>query len=93
MKLMKNKKGQAIFVGIMVFVMAFIVLVQFIDPIKDQIALARTAENLDCTNTSISFGDRSTCVLVDTALFYYFGMGLAAAAAFLGARFLGQRAS
>jgi len=86
-----NKKGQAIFVGIMVFIMAFIVLTQFINPIKDVVSTTRNASNLDCANTSISVGDRSTCLLVDVFLPYFFGMGLAAGAGLLTARFISQR--
>ena len=81
-----NKKSQWIFVGIMVFVMAFIMLVQFIAPIKDQITIARNDTNLNCSSTDITTGRRMTCIAVDTSLFYFIGIGIAAAAGYLGVR-------
>ena len=60
-----NKRGQQIFIGIMVAVMVFIVLVQFINPIKGQIDTARNTDNLDCTNTANTVGTKGSCVIVD----------------------------
>ena len=88
---MKSKKAQGILVGIMMFVVAFIVIVQFIGPIKDQITTARNPSSLDCTNTSITTGDKSTCVVVDITLFYFVGMAIGAAAIFLGGKFIRDR--
>lgn len=81
-----NKKGQQVFIGVMIFIMLFIVIVQFISPIKTQITTARNTNNLDCSNSSITVGQKSTCVVVDMTLFYFVGMGLAAAGAFLAIR-------
>lgn len=81
--MMKHKKGQAIFAGIMVAVMIFIVAVIFIEPIKDFVIIARNTDNLDCGNSSISTGNRLTCILVDMYLFYFFGILLAAAGSFV----------
>lgn len=92
MKLLKNKRGQSVFVGIMIFVMAFIVLVQFIDPMKDQIISARAPENLDCDNTSISAAQKGTCVITSFSMFYFFGGGLAAAGAVLFGKVIRDRA-
>ena len=89
--MLKNKSGQAVFIGIMMFIMVFITLVQFIQPIKEVIVDSRSSSNLDCANSSISFGRRSTCVIVDSSLFYFFGTGLAAAAALLGGRFIFEK--
>ena len=81
-----NKKGQVIFFGIMVAIMTFIVLVQFISPIKDQVIISRNATNLDCDNTSISTGQRMTCVVTDLFLFYFFAAGIATAIGFITGR-------
>ena len=81
--MLNNKKGQAVFLGIMVFVMVFIVAVQFITPIKDQISDARSTDKLDCTNSSISVGTKGTCVIVDWYLPYFMGVVIAAGAGFL----------
>jgi len=81
-----RKKSQAVFAGIMVAVMVFIVLVQFIEPIKDQVIVSRNATNLDCTNSSISTGQRMTCIVADLFLFYFFGAGIAAGIGYLVGR-------
>lgn len=83
-----NNRGQAILTGIMIFVMVFLALVTFIDPIKDQVTSTRSSGNLDCANGSISAGNKALCILVDFSPFYFFGMGLAAAAAYLGGRLM-----
>ena len=80
---MMHKKGQGIFVGIMIGIMIFIVAVIFIEPIKEVVIIARNTDNLDCTNSSISTGNRMTCILVDMYLFYFFGILMAAAGAFV----------
>jgi hypothetical protein len=83
-----NKKGQQVFVGIMIAIMLFIVMVQFIDPIKTQVQDARSDTKLDCTNTSISVGTKMTCIVTDLYLFYFFGVGIAISIAFIGGRAL-----
>ncbi len=80
---MMHKKGQAIFAGIMIAVMIFIVAVIFIEPIKEIVIIARDADHLDCGNSSISTGNRMTCILVDMYLFYFFGILMAAAGSFV----------
>jgi hypothetical protein len=82
-KMLKRKRGQLIFLGIMVFVIVFATAVQLIRPIKDQIILARNPDKLDCDNGSISFGQKSSCVLVDLGLPYFFATVLASAASYL----------
>ena len=69
-----NKKAQVFLTGVMVAVMLFIVAVIFIQPIKEVVEDARSADMLDCTNSSISTGTRMTCILTDLYLFYFFGM-------------------
>lgn len=83
-----GKKGQRLFVGIMMFVVAVIVIVQLISPIKDQITTSRDNSNLDCDNSSITTMNKATCVVMDTTLFYFVGMALAAAGAFLGGKMI-----
>lgn len=81
---MLNKKAQHIFAGIGIFVMVFIVMVQFITPIKDQIIIARDVSALDCTNSSISTGVKATCVVVDWTLPYFVWIVLAAGIGIIG---------
>lgn len=77
-----NKKGigLGIFAGAMTAIIVFIMAVQFITPIKDQIIDARDVSALDCTNTSISTGNKATCIVVDWALPYFIAMIIAVGA-------------
>jgi len=78
----KGKKSQLVFPAIMVFIIVFAATVQLITPIKDQIITARDTDKLDCTNTSISVGQKGACILVDLALPYFLGITLAGAASY-----------
>jgi len=75
-----NNKGQ-LFLGIMLFIFIFIILVITTPVLKDFIEIARDSDNLDCTNSSISTGVKATCVVVDIGLFYYAAAILSAAGA------------
>lgn len=83
MDLTKNRRGQTVFIGIMIAIMVFITVVVLIDPLKDMIIWTRLPSNLDCTNSSITAGQKATCIIVDFTLFYYVGMGIAAGAAYI----------
>ena len=74
---MKQKKGQAIFIGLMTAVIVLIVVVQFIGPIKDQIIDARDVTKLDCGNSSITTGTKATCIVIDWTLPYYVAVAIA----------------
>lgn len=78
-----NKKGQLVFVGIMIFIMVFITAVVLIEPLKQVIDLAQDADHLDCTNTSITVGQKGACVITDMTLFYFFGCCVFAGAAYI----------
>ncbi len=78
-----NNRSQAIFVGIMVMMMVFIVLVQLIGPLKEQIVLARDTNNLDCGNSSIPASNKGACVIIDWTFPYYIGMAIAVGASVL----------
>lgn len=80
-----NKKGEAIFLGIMVAIMVFLSLVVMIEPLKDGITLGRDSDHLDCTNSTISTGVKATCILVDLWLFYFVGAGIAISIGAIGA--------
>lgn len=89
MKLLKDKKGQQIFVGIMVFIMVLAAVIVLITPIKSQITSARATNKLDCSNSSISVGQKGGCILVDLALPYFIGITLAAAASYITMKKIG----
>lgn len=72
-----NKKGQVALFGVMVAVFLFFAAVALIPAIKDNIVIARDATHLDCDNTSISTGQKATCLIVDLYLPYYIGVAIA----------------
>lgn len=76
----KNGAGLGAFAGAMTAIVVFIMAVQFIDPIKDQITDARDVTALDCGNTSISTGNKATCIVVDWTLPYFIAMIIAVGA-------------
>jgi len=78
---MMYKKGQAVFIGLMVSIALIVLLVNFLPVISTQTSEARS--NLDCTNSSISVGTQITCVVIDTTLWYWFGTALAVGIGYL----------
>ena len=80
----KNKKGQAIFVGIMICIMAIITVIMLIEPMKSFVDVAVDSNHLDCTNTSISVGQKASCVIADWLLPYFFGICIAVAISWIG---------
>lgn len=80
---MTNKKAQYGLIGMMSAVMLILFAFQMITPIKDEVTTARNSANLDCTNSSISTGDRMTCIAVDLYLPYFIIVALAAAGGYL----------
>jgi len=78
-----NNKGQAIFVGIMVFITVWVTVVAIITPFKDTIITARDVSHLDCDNTSISVGVKSTCIIVDWMFPSFIGIAIGAGLAYI----------
>ena len=74
-----NKKaaGAGIFFGMMIGVMIWITFSQLLGPVKDQTQVARSADQLDCDNSSVSIGVKATCVIVDFTLFGWAGAVIA----------------
>lgn len=83
---MQNTSGQALVVGLMIFMMVFVTAIILIQPIKELIIDARDTDQLDCGNTSISTGQKATCLIVDLFLPYFIGVVLAAGAGFVAWR-------
>jgi len=83
---MMNKRGQLAFLGVMLFMMMFIAIVALIDPLKDQIALARDPDHLDCANSSISVGQQMSCIVVDWTFIAFIGVGIGCALGYIGLR-------
>ena len=69
-------------VSIMIAVLLFISVVSFIEPLRDQVSEARTG--LHCSWDNLSTGEEMTCIIVDTSLPAYIGIGLAIALSYIG---------
>ena len=80
---MKSKKAQYALVGLMSAIMLILFAFQLITPIKDQVTIARSAAYLDCTNSSITTGDKMTCIAIDLYLPYFIIVALAVAGGYL----------
>lgn len=62
-----NKRGQTLFLSILVGVMIFIFGMLFLNYIKPEVSTAKLI-SLDCTNPSISDGNKVTCLGVDLVI-------------------------
>jgi|TARA_R100000049_G_C1928894_1_gene72998 hypothetical protein len=86
-----NKKGQFIFVGVMVAIMIFITVVVLITPLKEAVTIGRDSDHLDCDNQNITTGQKATCILVDMWLFYFVGTAMAGGIGFITAKRIRER--
>ena len=78
-----NKKGVGLF-GIMIFLFLFIIAITVIGPnIKDISSDARSPDNLDCENSTLTIGERSTCIVVDLINPYFIAVIIAFGAAWI----------
>ena len=68
---LNNKRGQVALIGLAIGVFIFFLGISFIDPIKDVITEARAVDQLDCGNSSITDGAKTTCLIVDLTLPYF----------------------
>lgn len=84
-----NKKGQMVLVGLMLAIVVFIMVVNFIPIIKEQVVQARNPAHLDCGNSSISVEEKMTCVTTGLSLFSYVTIGLFAAISLIGLKKIG----
>jgi len=84
-----NNKGQVALVGLMVGIMIFMLAMIFIDPIGDVIDEVRGVDQLNCSSSLISDGDKATCLIVDLIMPYFIAIVLAVAGGWISARFVG----
>jgi hypothetical protein len=82
---MKHKKGQAIMINLLLFMMALAVMVMFISPMKSFLDIAQQSDNLNCpgyihngeVNDTLSYNsslnvDRLPCLALKLYLPYIF---------------------
>ncbi len=84
----KNKKGQTALLSLMLGVFIFFTAMTFIDPMTDVITEVRGVEQLNCSDSTISDGQKATCLIVDLILPYFIAVILAIAGATIGARWI-----
>lgn len=89
---MRNRRGQALFLTLMLSIFFFMVAFVFIAPLSQVIEETRNTSELDCSNSSITDGKKATCLLVDIYLPYFIGVVLAIAIGLITARFIGGAA-
>ena len=85
-----NKKGQRLILGVMFFVMAFIVAVLFTSPLKEMVDIARDSEHLDCDASNVTTGTSLTCVAVDLFLPFFIIAIIGVGATMLTSKFGGE---
>jgi len=66
--MIKGKKG-SLFLGFLFAIMFFMIGIMMLPFIKDSVTDART--NLNCTNSSISDGNKFSCLIVDIGVPYF----------------------
>lgn len=74
--------------GIMVGIFIFLIGMTTVNFLMDDITTARGSSALDCSNTSITDGQKLTCVIVDFTIPYWFIIVLSAVGGLVAARFL-----
>lgn len=77
--LMKDKRGQPVFVGLMIFIAVIITVIAVIPLLKQVLTEARDVDHLDCDNSSIDDFQAATCIVTDLTFLYFIGTAIAAA--------------
>ena len=81
-----NNNGQTMIFGIMLFVLAFIVAVILIPPLRGLLDEVRGQGSLSCGNTNLTTGEAATCVIVDLILPFFILTVLIVGIAMIGNR-------
>lgn len=68
--MIKSKRGELGF-AIVSFIVFFLIGMVVVNLIKPSITDARSPNNLDCGNSSISDGNKLTCLAVDSVVPYF----------------------
>lgn len=83
-----NKKGQTLGIAMIIGITLFIVGMMSINFIKDEVSTVVNAENLDCADSTISDGNKLTCLAVDLVVPYFIVLVLSTAGGIIAARLL-----
>jgi len=85
---LRNKRGQTLGVAIIISIFIFIVGMLTINIIKPEVTVARSPAVLDCANSSITDGNKLTCLAVDVVVPYFIILVLAIAGGIITARLM-----
>lgn len=77
----RNKRGQILLLGMMIAVFVFIFAMITAPVIKEMIDYGRSG--MDCTNNSITTGQKLTCIAIDLILPYFIGSIILGAVAYI----------
>jgi len=83
-----NNKGQGLLMAVVIAVMIFTVGMLFMQFLKSDITDARSPIGLDCQNSTISDGNKVTCLGVDIVIPYFIITVISAAGGIIISRFL-----
>lgn len=82
-----NKKGQQIFLSIMMGIIIFILIVILSPVLKSEITSATNSSvYLNASNPNIAVEDRATVIILDMGIFYYIAMMVAASIAYVAGK-------
>lgn len=73
-----NKRGQAIIVSIMLFVIAFVAVVVLMRPLFDIVDDARGPTQMNCVANNLTTGTAASCIFVDLTPAFFLAIVLAA---------------
>lgn len=79
-----NKRGQVIFVTLMIVIVVIVLALAFAFPVKQATTQARS--DMNCSNSSISDYDKAGCITSDLTLFYFIGGAIFLAGVAISAR-------
>tara|TARA_R100001530_G_scaffold127905_1_gene97345 strand:+ start:82 stop:342 length:261 start_codon:yes stop_codon:yes gene_type:complete len=83
-----NNRGQVIFFGFMLGLVIILLGMSLAPGIKQSVDNSRAVNNMDCTNSSISYSQRAACVATDTMNFYFVGGIILIGGLVIGSRIL-----
>jgi hypothetical protein len=85
---LRNKRGQVAVLGLMIGILVFFAAMAFLPALTSVISTARSPAQLDCSNASISDGQKATCLIVDISLPVFIGTVIGLAGAYITAKYI-----
>ena len=80
---MVSNRGQAVLVGIMIFVFAFVAMTVLMRPLFDVVDDARSPTQMNCVADNLSTGTAAACIVVDITPAFFIAIVIAGAGSFI----------